>query len=62
LLEDQSRDRTATRIPFTGSLEQPDVDVWSAMGSLFKHAFIEALRRGLEGSVEIEKMTGKESK
>jgi hypothetical protein len=62
LLEDQSRDRTATRIPFKGSLEQPDVDVWSAMGSLFKNAFIEALRRGLEGSVEIEKMTGKESK
>jgi hypothetical protein len=32
------------------------------MGSSFENAFSDALRRGLEGSVEIEKMTGKESK
>lgn len=60
LLEDQSKDRTATRIPFEGRLEQPDVGVWSAIGNLLRNAFLEALRRGLEGSVEIEKVGGKD--
>lgn len=60
LLEDQSRDRTATRIPFEGKLENPNVDVWSAAGTLLENAFIEALRRGLEGSVDVQKVTGKD--
>lgn len=61
VLEDQSRDQAATRIPFSGQLDSPDVDVWSALGSLLKNAFIEALRRGLEGTVDIEKVGGKDS-
>jgi hypothetical protein len=61
LLEDQSRDRAAMRIPIKGRFDNPDIEVWPAIGSLFRNAFIEALRRGLEGSVEIEKVAGKDS-
>jgi hypothetical protein len=58
LLEDQSRDRAAMRIPFKGSFDEPKADVWSAIGSLVRNAFVQALRRGLEGSVGIEKVSG----
>jgi hypothetical protein len=58
LLEDQSRDRAAMRIPFKGSFDQPKADVWSAIGSLVRNAFVQALRRGFEGSVGIEKVSG----
>jgi hypothetical protein len=34
--------------------------VWSALGSLLKNAFIQALRRGLEGTVDIQKVGGKD--
>lgn len=60
LLEDQSKDQAATRIPFKGTLENPDIDVWSAAGNLLRHAFIEALRRGLEGSVDLQKVAGQD--
>jgi hypothetical protein len=51
ILEDQDKDRIATRIPFSGSIEGPDADVWSTIGGLLKNAFIESLRRGLEGKI-----------
>ena len=60
LLEDQSKDRAAARVPFKGRFDQPEVGVWSAIGSLLRNAFIEALRRGLEGSVEMEKVAGQD--
>lgn len=62
LLEDSSRDRTAARIPFAGSFEDPKIGVWSALGSLLRNGFIEALRRGLEGSIDIERVAGDSSK
>jgi hypothetical protein len=51
ILEDQDKDRIATRIPFSGSIEGPDADIWSTIGGLLKNAFIESLRRGLEGKI-----------
>lgn len=58
LLQDQKRDRTAARIPLEGRFEEPKVGVWSAIGSVLKNAFIQALRRGLEGSIDLEKVAG----
>jgi hypothetical protein len=62
VLQDQERDRTAARIPFQGSFEDPKIGVWSALGSLLRNAFIEALRRGLEGSLDIQKVAGDSAK
>jgi hypothetical protein len=53
VLEDQDKDRIATRVPFSGSIENPDADIWSTVGGLLKNAFIESLRRGLEDKVGI---------
>jgi hypothetical protein len=60
VLEDQERDQAASRITFSGRLDAPDIDIWSAIGSLLKNAFIEALQRGLDGSVDLEKVAGKD--
>jgi hypothetical protein len=55
ILEDQDKDRIATRVPFSGSTEDPNADVWSTIGGLLKNAFIESLRRGLEGKLGLGK-------
>ncbi len=52
LLENQPKDRLATRIPYSGSIDDPDVDLLSTIGSLLRNAFIQAIAHGLEGSVE----------
>ena len=52
LFENQSKDRLATRIPYSGSIDDPDVDLLSTIGSLLRNAFIRAITHGLEGSVE----------
>lgn len=43
-----------------GKVESPEVGVWSALGSLLKNAIIQALNRGLEGSVDIREVSGKD--
>jgi hypothetical protein len=53
LLEDQDKDRVATRIPFRGTIDEPEADVWSTIGGILKNAFLESLRRGLEDKVGV---------
>jgi hypothetical protein len=53
VLEDQGKDRVATRIPFEGSVDDPEADVWSTIGGILKNAFLEALRRGLEDEITV---------
>jgi len=57
VLEDHSKDRIATRVPFRGSIEDPSADVWTTIGGLLKNAFLQSLRRGLEGSIGGKKAT-----
>jgi len=54
ILEDQSKDRIATRVPFSGSIDDPEADVWSTIGGVLKNAFIEAMRRGIEGEINLK--------
>lgn len=51
VLEDRPRDTIATRVPLRGRLEEPTADVWATIGGLLRNAFIESLRRGLEGEL-----------
>jgi uncharacterized protein DUF748 len=61
LIKDKSRDRTAARIPFEGRFDQPKIGIWSAIGSVLRNGFIEALRRGLEGSIDMRKLSGSDA-
>jgi hypothetical protein len=46
-------DRFATRIPLSGNLDDPETDVWTAIGQILKNAFIRALSHGLERSAPV---------
>ncbi len=54
VLEDQDKSRIATRVPFAGSVDDPEADVWSTIGGVLKNAFLEALRRGIEGEINLK--------
>lgn len=49
LFENQPRDQVGARVPVSGEFGKSEVGLWSALGSLFQNAFIEALRASLEG-------------
>jgi hypothetical protein len=51
LLENEETDRVATRIPLQGKVENPEADIWTTVVYVLRNAFIQALQRGLEGSV-----------
>jgi hypothetical protein len=48
LLENQSEDQLAARIPLSGSYEQPDLGVWGAFVSLVRNGYVEALKPRVE--------------
>jgi hypothetical protein len=51
IVEDQPNDRQATRIPLSGTIEDPRASLWAALGGALRNAFVERLRPQLEGSV-----------
>jgi len=46
LFKSNSRDELALNIPISGTFADPGVDVWSAVGSLLKNAFVRSLLPG----------------
>jgi hypothetical protein len=44
-------DQLATKIPFTGSLDNPKLKVWPTIGALLKNAFIQALKPHLDNTI-----------
>ena len=42
------QDKIATKIPFEGNFEDPNVEVWTAVENLLRNAFVQALREGFE--------------
>lgn len=51
LLENQSKDQFATRIPIDGQVDSPDTDIVTAIFNIIRNAFINAFEAELEGSV-----------
>lgn len=49
VLKNDEQEQVATRAPFAGNFADNDVDIWSTIGTLFRNAFVQALRGGLEG-------------
>jgi len=50
-LEDQPKDRSATRIPISGTVQDPEIGFWATFASTLRNAFVEGLVPQLEGSV-----------
>jgi len=56
IFENKPEDQLAARIPFSGSFEDPDANIWSTIGSVLENAFIRALLPSIEGSVDLKKV------
>ncbi len=48
VLENNQEEQVATRAPFNGNFADNEVDVWSTIGTLFRNAFVQALRGGFD--------------
>jgi hypothetical protein len=49
VFQDQSHDRVATRIPISGTVNDPKIGFWTTLGNVVKNAFIQSLVPRLEG-------------
>ncbi|WP_321285654.1 DUF748 domain-containing protein [uncultured Sunxiuqinia sp.] len=52
ILENQQKDQLATKTPVSGDLNNLDVGVWPTIWNIFENAFIEALSRKIDGTVD----------
>jgi hypothetical protein len=53
VLEDEGSEQVAARIPFSGTVEDPEAGLLETIVSVMRNAFVSAFARSLEGSVTI---------
>ncbi len=62
ILKNHSKDQLATKAEFSGSIKDPDINVWFIIGQVLRNAFIQALYPSLENSVSISSIKGDNKK
>ena len=53
VLENPEEDQVAARIPFTGTIENPQTNLFATIASVLRNAFVSAFARSLEGSITL---------
>ena len=53
VFENQEADQVAARIPFSGTLKDPETNLFATIASVMRNAFISAFARSLEGSITL---------
>jgi Domain of Unknown Function (DUF748) len=53
IFKNQSKDQLATKIPFEGTINAPNTNVWSAISSILGNAFIQALQPAVDDEINI---------
>ncbi len=53
VLENDEKEQVAARIPFTGTIENPQTSVMATIVSVLRNAFVSAFARSLEGSISV---------
>jgi hypothetical protein len=53
VLENQDADQVAARIPFSGTIKDPETNLFATIASVMRNAFISAFARSLEGSITL---------
>lgn len=56
VIQNHPRDQFATQVPFSGNLNNPDTEIWPAIGGIFRNAFIEAFSKDVENSVSFDEL------
>lgn len=54
VFKNRSEDQVATRIPYSGEFEDPDIGTLAAIVNLVRNAFVSALSQSIEGTIDIE--------
>lgn len=54
LFQNQAEDQLATRVPLSGNIDDPDMDILSTVINILRNAFIKAFSSSLENSVDLE--------
>jgi hypothetical protein len=54
IFENQPKEQVGTQIPFSGTIEGPNPDIWRTVSALLRNAFIRALRPSLEGTIHLD--------
>lgn len=58
IFQNRKEDQVATRIPYSGEFEDPDIGTLAAIVNLIRNAFVSALSQSLEGTVDLEDVAG----
>jgi hypothetical protein len=53
VLENPEADQVAARIPFTGTIKDPETNLFATIASVLRNAFVSAFARSLEGSITL---------
>jgi len=53
IVENQEEEQVAARIPFSGTIENPEASIFETVVSVLRNAFVSAFARSLEGSISI---------
>ncbi len=53
VLENEKSDQVAARIPFSGTIKNPDAGIFETVASVLHNAFVSAFARSLEGSISL---------
>ena len=53
VLENEEADQVAARIPFSGTIKDPETSLFATIASVMRNAFISAFARSLEGSITL---------
>jgi len=60
LFTNHEEHQMATTIPLKGSIGDPGTSTLAVIGGLFRNAFIQALKPGVEGTVDLDKVDAPE--
>lgn len=53
IVENEDEDQVGARVPFSGTIQDPDANIWQTIASVLRNAFVSAFTRSLEGSISI---------
>ncbi len=56
LLENPNEEQVATRVPFRGTIENPEVGIWALIINLLQNAFVQAIQPGFEGIIGLQEV------
>lgn len=60
IFKNQPHDQLATKVPFSGTIDDPKADVWVTVVNILRNAFINAFSSSLENSVNLRSIGGDE--